>query len=128
MSEHKRKDKVPFEKPKVVEKPKEDLDKLKAMKIPTRRAKMLMINPADFVFLFTKGLKFRKNYQVIKGVPEDAKIITAVADSARNGIMLVVQSDEYDEVPMTVLPPVEMVSIDMDALSKPAKKIPKRKK
>ena len=129
MSEHKNKRRVPFEQPKQLVKPGgEDLEKLKDTKVPTRRVKMLMVNPADFMFLFTKGLKFRKNYKIIKGVPEDAQIIAAVADSARNGIMLVVKSAEYDEVPINVLPPVEPVEIDLNAVDKPTKKVVKRKK
>lgn len=112
----------------VVQKSPEDLEKLKDLKVPIRRVKMLMVNPTDFMFLFTKGLKFNKNYRLIKGVPEDAKVVAVAADSIRNGIMLVVESSEYDEIPINVLPPVEVIEIDFDAVSKPAKKVAKKKK
>lgn len=103
-------------------------EKPKPAEIPTRRVKMLMVKPGEFMFLFTKGLRFQKNFKVIKGVPEDAKLITVVPDSIRNGIMLVVQSSEYPEVPMNVLPDVEPVEIDLDAVKRPTKKDVKRKK
>jgi hypothetical protein len=129
MSEHKQpKKRIPLEKPQQVVPRQEDLEKLRDTKIPTRRVKMLMVNPVDFVFLFTKGLRFRKNYVLVEGVPEDAKVITAVADSARNGIMMVVQSEEYDEVPINVMPPVQPISIDMAAVDTTKRnQIPKRK-
>lgn len=99
-------------------------------KIPKRRVKMLMVKPGEFMFLFTKGLRFQKNFKVIAGVPEDAKVITVAPDSIRNGIMIVVQSQEYDEVPINVLPPVEPVDIDLDGIKNATKKknVPDRKK
>lgn len=108
---------------KVVKKP-------EGAKIPKRRVKMLMVKPGEFMFLFTKGLRFQKNFKVIAGVPEDAKVITVAPDSIRNGIMIVVQSQEYDEVPINVLPPVEPVNIDLDGIKNATKKknVPDRKK
>lgn len=106
----------------------QDLDKLKDLKIPTRRVKMLMVNPADFMFLFTKGLVFRKRTRIVEGVPEDAQLIAVAPDSIRNGIMLVVQSEEYDEVPINVLPPVQVVEIDTRTLDATKKKKVTRKK
>ena len=89
-----------------------------------------MVKPGEFMFLFTKGLRFQKNFKVIAGVPEDAKVITVAPDSIRNGIMIVVQSQEYDEVPINVLPPVEPVNIDLDGIKNATKKknVPDRKK
>ena len=106
----------------------EDLEKLKDVKIPTRRVKMLMVNPTDIMFLFTKGLKWRKNTTIIAGVPEDAQVIAVAADSMRNGIMLVVQSSEYEVVPINVLPPVEPVGIDVGVRNATKKKKEPRKK
>lgn len=105
-----------------------DLEKLKDAKIPTRRVKMLMVNPADFMYLFTKGLVFRKQTKIVKGVPEDAVLVAIAADSMRNGIMLVVESQTYDEVPINVLPPVEPVSIDLGVPGATKKKKAPRKK
>lgn len=104
-------------------------EKQKPAKIPERRVKMLMVRPGDFMFLFTKGLRFQKNFKVIKGVPDDAQIIAVAPDSIRNGIMLVVQSKEYKLIPINVLPPVEPVEIDLDGIKDATKKknIPKRK-
>lgn len=105
-----------------------DLEKLKKVKIPNRRVKMLMVNPTDFMFLFTKGLKWRKNTTIIAGVPDDARVIAVAADSMRNGIMLVVESAQYDEVPVNVLPPVEPVGIDVGVRNATKKKKQPRKK
>lgn len=124
MSEHKNPKKIRKElkTPEVVQRSEEDIEKLKEAKVPTRRVRMLMVNPTDFMFLFTKGLKFRKNYKIIKGVPDDAQVIAVAPDSIRNGIMLVVQSSEFDEIPINVLPPTIPVDIDLDAVTKPTKK------
>lgn len=107
---------------------KPDLEKLKTAKVPVRRVKMLMVNPTDFMFLFTKGLKWRKNTTIILGVPEDAQVIAVAADSVRNGIMLVLKSSEYDEIPINVLPPVEPISIDVGVKNATKKKKQPRKK
>jgi hypothetical protein len=76
-----------------------------------RRVRFLVVNPADFLMLFTKGIVFAKRTQLLDGVPEDAMIVGMNVDHVRGGIILVVQSAEYDEVPMTVMPPVQHVSI-----------------
>lgn len=105
-----------------------DLEKMKKAEIPMRRVRMLMVNPTDFMFLFTKGLKFRKATEVIEGVPDDATLIAVAADSVRNGIMLVVQSSEYEPIPINVLPPVQPVSINTGVKDATKKKKPTRKK
>lgn len=88
-----------------------DLEKLKEAEVPTRRAKMLMVNPTDFMFLFTKGLEFRKHTKLLEGIPEDAVLLAVAAEPVRHGIMLVVQSESYPEIPINQMPPVELVSI-----------------
>ena len=105
-------------------------EKIKPAEVPKRRVAMLMVKPGEFMFLFKKGLRFQKNFKVIEGLPEDAKLISVAPDSIRNGIMLVVQSSEFDEVPITVLPPIIPVNIDLDAIKNATKKknIPKRKR
>lgn len=79
---------------------------------PKRRVRFLMVNPTDFLMLFTKGLTLSKRTRIIEGVPEDATVLSMTVDHVRGGIILVVQSDEYDEVPLTVMPPVQHVSIE----------------
>lgn len=81
--------------------------------ITTRQVKMLMINPQDFIVLFTKGLKVRGGYKVVKGVPKDAKILSVAYEPARGGIMLIVESSEYTAIPSTTMPPIEQVSIEL---------------
>lgn len=104
-------------------------DDLKNAKVPTRRVRMLMVNPTDFMFLFKKGMVFAKGYKIIDGVPEDAKIIAVAPDSIRNGIMLVVESSTYEEIPINVLPPVQPVSIDLLVKNgTKKKKVPRKKK
>jgi hypothetical protein len=96
--------------------------------VPTRRAKMLMVNPTDFMFLFTKGLRFRKQAKLIEGLPEDAELIAVAADPVRHGIMLVVKSESYDEIPIDKMPPTELVSIDVGLKGATKKKKAPRKK
>lgn len=105
-------------------------EKIEAQEVPKRRVAMLMVKPGEFMFLFKKGLRFQKNFKVIEGIPEDAKIIAVAPDSIRNGIMLVVQSAEFDEIPITTLPPIIPVNIDLDGIKNATKKknVPERKK
>ena len=132
MSEHKRpKDPRTADiesEPELKQRPAENLEKLKNMKVPTRRVRRFMVKPADFMFLFTKGLKWRKNTTIIKGVPEDAVIIAVVPDSVRNGIMMVVQSASFEEIPYNVLPPTDFIEIDVGvANATKKKKVPRKK-
>lgn len=106
--------------PDVKKKPNEMVDE----STPLRRVRFLVINPNDFLMLFTKGITFSKRTQLIDGVPEDAVVVGMNVDHVRGGIILVVQSEEYDEVPMTVMPPVQHVSIQwgVDKATKKKKK------
>jgi hypothetical protein len=72
-----------------------------------------MVNPADFISLFRKGLKLHAGYKVIKGVPADAEIITVTYDNLRNAIVVVVQSETYEEVEPGVMPPIQVVDINV---------------
>lgn len=92
---------------KPLKKPNEMVDE----KTTLRRVRFLIVNPSDFLMLFTKGLTFAKRTELIEGVPKDAVVVGMNVDHVRGGIILVVMSDEYDEVPMTVMPPVQQVSI-----------------
>lgn len=107
---------------------KPDLEQLKEAEIPTRRAKMLMVNPADFMVLFTKGVTFAKRTKLISGIPDDAVLLTIAAEPVRGGVMLVVESDSYEEIPINQLPPVELVEIDTGVLNATKKKKQPRKK
>lgn len=81
---------------------------------PGRRVKMLMINPADFMVLFTKGLKVRGGWKIVKGLPADAQILTIAYDHMRNGIMIVVESAEFELIAATELPPILKVEIEIN--------------
>ncbi len=105
-----------------------DLEKLKETKIPTRRVRMLMVQPADFMSLFTKGLVFNKRTELLEGIPDDAKLITLAPDSVRNGVMLVVESSEYEAIPINVLPPVQAVQIHIGVKNATKAKKTRRKK
>jgi len=106
----------------------EDIDKIKEAKIPTRRAKMLMVNPVDFMFLFTKGLKWRKNTSLVSGIPEDAELLTIAAEPVRGGIMLVVKSASYPEIPISQMPPIELVEIQTGVTGATKKKVVRKKR
>lgn len=107
---------------------KPDLEDMKKAKIPTRRAKMLMVNPGDFMFLFTKGLKWRKNTQLIAGIPDDAELIAVAAEPVRHAIMLVVKSSTYEPIPIDQMPPIELVEIQTGRVGATKKKPAPRKK
>lgn len=100
---------------------KEDKSKREAAKnaavntaeVPKFRRRFLMVNPQDFLQLFTKGLILNKRMNVFTGVPADAMIVSMTVDHVRGGIMLLCQSDEYDEIPATDMPPVQMVEIEL---------------
>jgi hypothetical protein len=78
---------------------------------PTRRVRFLVVNPSDFLMLFRKGLTLAKRMHVFEGVPADAQLVSMTVDHVRGGIILVVQSEEYEPVPITVMPPVQQVSM-----------------
>lgn len=79
--------------------------------IKTRRVRFMMVNPADFMTLFTKGLKVKTGFKIIEGLPKDARLLTMAYDGVRGGVMMVVESDTYDEIPITQMPPIESVRI-----------------
>lgn len=76
-----------------------------------RRVKLLMVNPPDFMSLFKKGLQVRGGWKLIEGIPKDAKLLTIAYEPARNGVMIVVESAEYELVARDQVPPVQRVEI-----------------
>lgn len=77
-----------------------------------------MVEPGQFMGLFTKGLKFRSSMKIAEGVPKDAQLLTVTYDARLNGILLVVQSEEYDPIPITQMPPVQEIAISLSVKKK----------
>lgn len=100
-----------------------NLDKLNDAPIPKERRRLLMVDPGQFMMFFKKGLRLDKRLKVIEGVPDDAKLLAVFHDVSRNGIMMLVTSEEYDEIPINILPPTQLVSISVgvDKATKPKK-------
>ncbi len=97
--------------------------------VATRRTKVMMINPVEWMALFTTGVRFAKQVQLIEGVPADAKLIGCAYDIRRDAILLVLESDEYEPVPITKQPPTQLVRLKFgDPAATKKKKAPKRKK
>lgn len=96
--------------------------------IETRRTRVVAVNPHAFMSLFTKGLEYRKRTKLIEGVPEDAMLVGITYDVRRDIILLVVESKEYDEVPINEVPPFQMVSFQTQFGATKKKNTPKRKK
>lgn len=97
--------------------------------VATRRAKQLMINPYEFMFLFTKGLEFKKHTKIIEGLPADASLIGVAYDVRRDAIIMVVESEQYEPIPITDMPPVQLVSLQTGLPGATKKKnVPARKK
>ena len=82
-------------------------------KVETRRVKVLIVSSAEFMSLFTKGMKFHKNATVFEGVPEDAEVVGIGSNPVIPGVLLVVKSQEYDEIPVTENPPYVQVGINL---------------
>lgn len=116
------------EKKEVPQAPLSDDEKLQQAEVPTRKVKMFMVNPADFMFLFTKGMTFRKHTKLVQGLPEDAQLVAVVADTMRNGIMMVIQSESYKPIKATEFPPTEYIQIQTGVVGATKKKATKRKK
>lgn len=81
--------------------------------VPTHRVRFLIIDPNMFVSMFTKGLVLSKRFRVIDGVPADAEVVRMTVDHVRGGIILVVSSQEYEEIPINKMPEVQYVKIDL---------------
>lgn len=96
--------------------------------IPTRRVRMLMVNPTDFMYLFGAGVVFRKRTELMEGLPDDAILLTVAADPIRHGIMMVVESQTFEPIPINQMPPVLPISINTGVLGATKKKKPARKK
>lgn len=92
--------------------------------VPMWRVRYLMVNPVDFLKLLTVGMTFAKRAEIIEGVPADAFVRNITVDHVRGGIIFVVESKEYEEVPRTDMPPVQLVSIKqgVEGATKPKKK------
>lgn len=86
-------------------------ERLNSEALSTRNVRFLVINPSEFLSLFTKGLVFAKRTQIMDGVPEDAVVIGMTVDHVRGGIVMTVQSEEYEPVPKTKMPPVQEIAI-----------------
>lgn len=93
-----------------------------APKVEARRVKVFMMKPEDFMSLFVKGFKFHKNATVFEGLPEDAECVGIGSNGVIPGVLLVVQSQEFDPIPVTENPPVVTISINLGNNISQAKK------
>lgn len=85
----------------------------KREKIKTRNIALLFVEPAGFAAMFKKGLKFRANMEIVKGLPEDAVLEHIFLDNQRGGICMIIRSKEFAPVQMGVLPPTLAVEIEV---------------
>jgi hypothetical protein len=100
----------------------------KKAEIDKRRTRVAAINPHAFMSLFTKGLRFRKQTALIEGIPEDALLVGITYDVRRDMILIVIESEEYDEIPINEIPPFQHINFQTQWGSTKKKVIPKRKK
>jgi len=91
-------------------------------KAETRRVKVLIVSSASFMSLFTKGMKFHKNATVFEGVPEDAEVVGIGSNPVMPGVLLVVKSQEFEEIPVTENPPYIQIGINLGNNISQAKK------
>lgn len=95
------------------EEPVQKVEDLEEAEVPTHRVRFLIIDPNQFLSIFTKGLVLAKRVRVLKGVPEDAEVVRMTVDHVRGGIILVVRSDEYEEIPINKMPEVQYIEMDL---------------
>ena len=88
----------------------EKVNKETGQEIPTRRVRMCIFEAHEFMFLFTKGMVFNKKTAVIEGLPKDATLVGVSNDPVRGGIVFVIESEEYEPIPINILPPFQQVS------------------
>lgn len=105
----------------------EDLEKLKDTQ-PKARRKVLMIDPSEFAGLFTKGLLFAKRTRIAEGVPEDFVLLGVAYDLRLDAILMLGESETFDEVSMTEIPPRMFISIEQGVARAVAKKQSYKKK
>lgn len=96
--------------------------------IATRRTRVMMINPVEWMSLFTTGVRFAKQVQLIEGVPEDATMIGCAYDIRRDAILIVLESDEYEPIPITQQPPTQLVRLKFGVENATKKKKPAKRK
>ena len=96
--------------------------------VPTRRTKVMMINPVERMSLFTTGAKFAKQVSIIEGVPKDAVMIGCAYDIRRDAILIVLESSEYEPVPITKQPPTQLVRLKFGNPQATKKKKPAKRK
>jgi len=89
---------------------KEDIEKIK--EVPMARRRVLMVSPSEFASLFTKGLTFAKKTYLVDGIPDDFKLLGTAYDIRLDAILMLGESAEYDEVPMTEVPPRQQITIN----------------
>lgn len=96
--------------------------------VATRRTRVAMLSPVEFMSLFTTGMVFEKRTAVIEGIPADAQLIGAAYDIRRDAILLVIESDEYEPVPITKQPPTQLIRLKVGVENATKKKKAPRKK
>lgn len=96
--------------------------------VATRRTRVMMINPVEWMSLFTTGVKFAKQTSLIEGVPADAVMIGCAYDIRRDAILIVLESEAYEPVPITEQPPTQLVRIKIGVENATKKKPAKKRK
>lgn len=91
------------------------------------RRKVIMINPHEFAALFTTGLVWKKKTKISEGVPADFKVLGVAYDVRLDSVIIVGESEEFDEVKMTDIPPRLRISIVQGEPGATKKKATKRK-
>ena len=96
--------------------------------IEKRRVKIMVINPLAFMGLFSQGIRFKKQTQLVSGIPDDAQLIGITYDTRRDLILMVIQSESFDETPVNEVPPFIQINIQTDFRNTKKKVAPKRKR
>ena len=71
------------------------------------RVRRFEISPEAFPMQFTKGMKFK----VEEGIPEGATFRGFAVDPMRNLLVVFVEHESFDEIPVAGEPPLDTISI-----------------
>ena len=80
---------------------------------PARRIALVMVDTAGILALLKEGLKMRVNFEIIKGLPEDAVAEHVFFDNQREGWCIIVRSASFEPVQFGMLPPTLPVEIEV---------------
>ncbi len=79
----------------------------------TRKMKLLYVDPSQFMSIFKEGMKFREGFEIVAGIPDDAQVLGVTYEPSVHGILIVVSSESYEDIPHGKALPMVQVDIKL---------------